>query len=514
MSEPQPKSPSKPQESADDVLQDSFRRLQQAEQLRQVGRLDQAQAICEALLERHPNYWGTLHTLGLTLADKESHKEALDYLVRAQMLDPQNWMTLTALSGVYLRLDAIEMAARTIAQAMQIEPKDPSVLLMRADIYREDCEYELARDAYRQALAADPNLFAAAIGLGWCCAEIGDHAEAAGIFEDLIHRGMHVLEPLRALAAFPASVVHIDLLSRLDRVARDVGESEAEFSESLAFIRAIGLHRAGRTAEAWEEVKTANQKIALRAQKALTQSTERREASLAALNAFDGSSRGDTAAQPISLFVLGPSRSGKTTMERLIGTLAGVKRGYESRIIETTVRRTFDVSALPSDNRLEHLPAPGYQMCREIYREELAKRIGSARLFTNTNSGCVFVAAQIARIFENVRFVFVKRNFEDNLLQIYLRKYQIGNPYAYDLKAARDHLLWYNQMVDLMAAKFPAITRVVSYEDMLANPAGALRTAAELCGLPSPIGSLPPLDGDVGSAGPYREFIAAALRAP
>src|SRR5579863_9668440 len=181
MSEPQPKSPSEPQESADDVLQDSFRRLQQAEQLRQVGRLDQAQAICEALLERHPNYWGALHTLGLTLADKESHKEALDYLVRAQMLDPQNWMTLTALSGVYLRLDAIEMAARTITQAMQIEPKDPSVLLMRADIYREDCEYELARDAYCQALAAEPNLFAAAIGLAWCCADIGEDAEAARI---------------------------------------------------------------------------------------------------------------------------------------------------------------------------------------------------------------------------------------------------------------------------------------------------------------------------------------------
>src|SRR5579863_4498295 len=170
MSDPQPKNSSE-QGAADDSLQDSFRRLQQAEQLRQVGRLDQAQAICESLLERHPHYWGALHTLGLTLADKENHKEALNYLVRAQMLDPQNWMTLTALSGVYLHLGAMEMAARTITQAMRIEPKDPSVLLMRADIYREECEYELARDTYRQALAANPDLFAAAIGLAWCCAD-------------------------------------------------------------------------------------------------------------------------------------------------------------------------------------------------------------------------------------------------------------------------------------------------------------------------------------------------------
>src|SRR5271155_5384743 len=76
-------------------LQESFIRLQQAEQLRQRGKLDQAQAICESLVQLHPDYTGALHTLGLVLGDKEKHLQALEYLVRAAMLNPRSWTTLT-----------------------------------------------------------------------------------------------------------------------------------------------------------------------------------------------------------------------------------------------------------------------------------------------------------------------------------------------------------------------------------------------------------------------------------
>ena len=140
--------------SAASSLQENFIRLQQAEQLRQRGRFDDAQSICESLLQSHPDYAGALHTLGLIAGDREDHQQALNYLVRAAMLNPHNWMTLTALSGVYLRLGAVEMAKQAIGQAMLIEPKQAGVLLLQGDILREDREYDLARDAYREALAS------------------------------------------------------------------------------------------------------------------------------------------------------------------------------------------------------------------------------------------------------------------------------------------------------------------------------------------------------------------------
>src|SRR5712691_7185779 len=101
-------------------LQDSFIKLDEAEQLRQQGKLDRAQKICEALVREHPDYMAALHTLGLVLADRENYEQALNCLVRAVMLDPRSWTTLTALGGVYLRLEAKEMAALALEQARAI----------------------------------------------------------------------------------------------------------------------------------------------------------------------------------------------------------------------------------------------------------------------------------------------------------------------------------------------------------------------------------------------------------
>ena len=198
-------------------------------------------------------------------------------------------------------------------------------------------------------------------------------------------------------------------------------------------------------------------------------------------------------------------------MEKLVSGLAGVKRGYENPIVELAVRRTFQLSALTTDTRLSQLPPPAHPLCRRIYLLELRRRSGQARIFTNTNSGGIFEASSIATVFERTRFILVKRKLDDNLLQIYLRKYGEANAYAYDLKAAREHIAWYHQMIDLMAAKFPNIVRIIHYEDMVAHPDLALQMAADLCGASVHDAHSTTITGDPGCAAPYREFISAEL---
>jgi tetratricopeptide (TPR) repeat protein len=79
------------------------------------------------------------------------------------------------------------MAARTLEQAKAIDPRDAKALLMFGDIRR--IATTSAREAYRQALAVEPDLAPAAIGLDWCCSNLGDYVEAAEIFEGLMARG-------------------------------------------------------------------------------------------------------------------------------------------------------------------------------------------------------------------------------------------------------------------------------------------------------------------------------------
>ncbi len=97
------------------------------------------------------------------------------------------------------------------------------------------------------------------------------------------------------------------------------------------------------------------------------------------------------------------------------------------------------------------------------------------------------------------------------MLRMYMRRYARGNIHSYDLTSTRDHIVWYDQMIDLLAQKLPDAVRIIHYEDMVADPTGALRVAAELCGLPMPAGPLPAVGDDRGCAEPYREFMAAEL---
>src|SRR5262249_44706490 len=145
----------------------------------------------------------------------------LDCLIRAVMLNPRSWTTLTVLGGVYLRLGAREMAAQALEQARGLQPLSAEVLTALAEVYAEEREYEVAKQTYLQALALDETSAAAAEGLGLICASIGEDEEAARGLEHLVERGIHSIEVLLRLANLPRSLVSVDVLAAMDSVVRD-----------------------------------------------------------------------------------------------------------------------------------------------------------------------------------------------------------------------------------------------------------------------------------------------------
>src|SRR5262245_28533234 len=356
-----------------DPVRDAFLSVQRAEQLRLARQFDQAQVLCEGLLREYPDYTAALHTLGLVRLDKGDYQRALDSLVRAAMYDPQNWGTLIALSAVYLKLQAPEMAAQTLERARAINSDDVGVFLTLGEIYTQEREYELGRDIFGKALAREPNLAPAAMGLAEACKYLGEFAEAAKVLQGMIARGQRSLDVLVALAGVPAAVVEADLLSELDRVAGDdEGYDKAEFESFVAYVRATALDRAGRAAEAWQGILSSKRAMFPAVRAELRAVAAREQVSLARLLEHPARSGGEADGMPISLFILGPSRSGKTTMERLVGTLDGVKRGYENPGVDHVVRRAFQAAALLVD-RLESLPAQYHPIFAGLYGQEIAR---------------------------------------------------------------------------------------------------------------------------------------------
>jgi len=496
-----------------DVFRETRRQLEQAEAQRKQRNFDRAESICSLLVRHHPDYFGALHTLGLIYADKRDYRRAVGYLAQAAMLNPRSWMTLTALAGVYLRLDAPEMAARTLEQARTLRPKEPSILVTLGEIYREEREYELARHSYGQALEVDAGMKEAAIGLALTCALVGRYAEASDLLDRLLSNNAPSLSLLAALAGLPPSFVRKNLITEIDKVKRSPEENKSDFENGLAFLRAAALDQAGRYADAWGQAITANRVTAATINDALAAEVIRERANLGWLRtlATANSKAISDERQPISLFILGPSRSGKTTMESLVSILDGVKCGYENPSLENAISLTYRGAGLLTAYSLEHLPPQFYPQVRDVYMEELARRAGVARVFTNTHPAYIHDAARLAALLPNVRFIIMQRNVDETVLRVFMRAYRRANYYAYDIKSAYKHIEWYYEMGHVLAEKFPAITRVIRYEDMVSDPAAALGIAAELCGLPMTDKPLPQIGDDRGCAESYREFMSAAL---
>jgi tetratricopeptide (TPR) repeat protein len=179
------------------------------------------------------------------------------------MQNPRSWQALTALSTVYLELGASEMAAQSLEKARLINPQDPSIFATLGEIYWAEREYELAYDAYRNALDLDPSLQVAAIGFGNCCTQLGRYAEDAKVFAGLVKQGSRSLIALAALAGLPRSLISLDVLSELKKITPDKNANKAEFENSVAVIRTAALDRAGRPQEAWQSLVPANRSIFL-----------------------------------------------------------------------------------------------------------------------------------------------------------------------------------------------------------------------------------------------------------
>jgi len=495
--------------------QRAAQRLAEAETCRRTGKLDRAQLLCEALLQTYPDYVGALQTLGVTHLSKRNYRQALSCFIQAAMLCPKDCINLTNLATAYLQLGAWELAAQTLEQARQINPEDVSVDFTLAAVYREEREYELAAAAYRKVLDRLPTHGEAALGLGDCCSHLGRSAEAAIALKQAHACKPHSAGIVYAMSQLPVSAVDTNILEALKKVRKEEQQNQDDFETFVAFTRAAALDRQGRHADAWMALEEANRrefpkhKAEYRKQIARMEAA-RRDANQIAPTA-DASQKAPQS-HPLSIFIVGPSRSGKTTVERLIGQLDGARCGYENRLVERASRRTSQLSGLLTMRNPSDLPTALDDKFREFYLGELREFARGAQIVTDTYPAMIPYVGRVATVLPNVRFIFVRRDEYDCALRMFMKHYRAGNDYAYNIKTIFHYVSWYYEMVDLWLKKFPEITLIIDYDEMVAEPEAALGRIVKLCDAGGGAGVPSDLGDDRGCSQPYRTLIDTALR--
>jgi hypothetical protein len=296
----------------------------------------------------------------------------------------------------------------------------------------------------------------------------------------------------------------IDILSELDRLADSALKSDPARSSTYLFARATALDRAGQYDAAWELMVKANRMVSQSLKTALVADVNRREDGMRRLrNMSPARLLPHQPDLPISLFILGPSRSGKTVLENLLAAQAGVKPGCEDPIVEIAIRRTLQNAGLPPATALPAIPKSLLPAFRKTYLDELGRRAGTRKVFTITVAERIEDIAILASEIPNVRIAIVGRDPDDNALRIFMTKYMQGNAYAYALGSIRNYLAWYNDMSLLVCERFPAIARAVRYEEIVSAPSHALADVSVLCDIQVTSATNSTVFNDVGCARNY-----------
>lgn len=456
--------------------------------LRDVGRLDDAEAAIRKAIELRGDHPAACLNLGNVLTDKACHKEAAEFYHKALAADAALSEAFEYLTGAYQSLGDPVLALETARQWVSAEPESPRALWVLAGALASAEAFDEALATYEQAqsLTDDPVLQAKILF---------EVSQLPGRAPDPVH--LQTLEDISAKT---------DELNAVD--------PDVDIRSQIAFGRAAMLDKLGRVDEAWAEFSAANARLDASLGEVWRGEVSTRRNALEDAKRWTQSTNGDAEtpdALPVSLFILGASRSGKSTVEKVAGSLENVTRAYESLLVLELAAAASEAEVQPGSARLSALDVGARTRFTQTYREAVQDAAGSQMVVTNTHPHYIFEAGQIVELVPKARFVFVERDREDTALRIFMKLYNAGtNAYAYDLGKIYDYLDWTGAMFDAWEAKLGDRVLRLRYEEVVSEPDVARQKLAALCGIPGQGAENPALGDDRGAAAPYAQFLAAA----
>jgi hypothetical protein len=188
--------------------------------------------------------------------------------------------------------------------------------------------------------------------------------------------------------------------------------------------------------------------------------------------------------------VLGPSRSGKSTLERLLCSERTFKSGLEGRGAAFARSYLEDIAA--SEAHSPRSASVGRQVFEALFpsgTEALFE--GHHEVVTITNPFLLSAAHLIFDLYPNSSFIFLHREAIDNAAEVYARDYSNRYAFAYSPRAALDYVNLYQEAAAILAEKMGHRALRVSYDDLLTSPGSIVKSVCEMLEMPPRNTSIP-----------------------
>jgi hypothetical protein len=131
---------------------------------------------------------------------------------------------------------------------------------------------------------------------------------------------------------------------------------------------------------------------------------------------------------------------------------------------------------------LSDLPPNGKLDFLRRYNSHVEEICKGRQVFTDTSPSRISDAWDIANLFPNSFFVFVKRSPIDTAVSIFRQYYNSGVTSAYDAETIRHYLAWYEDMQTVLTEQLGDRSIVVHHENFMSNPQEELTRIESMLG--------------------------------
>jgi tetratricopeptide (TPR) repeat protein len=433
---------------------------------KEIGEPERAVNSYDKAISLKPDYAEAFYNRGNTLKELDRLDEALASYNEAISLKPDYAEAFYNRGNTLNELDRLDEALASYDKAISLKPDYAKVFYNRGTTLKELDRFDEAMASYDKAISLKPDYAQAYCGRGWLYYRIEEWTSASVNFDAALNHEPTSNSAMSGLSLLPPGVVSPDKI----RDCLEVEATEWKDRADYLFTRANLLSSLGNYAKAFDALEKANQKRV----------TDGNLNSQSWKENFDRISMELISWKPIQLqnssshqkllVILGPSRSGKTTLERMLSNNSSFFRGFEgcraSQAVESIRGLAEEIRQHSTYKNDSYLTLNKFLF--PAYVEALAQQ--EYRLYTITNPHLLPAVPAMADIHGGAYFIFVSRNSIDNAAEIFAKDYSDQPSYAYQAATALDYVERYNETAKQLARKLGSRALEVKFDEVVQRP--------------------------------------------
>lgn len=437
--------------------------------LKEQGKLNAAVQAYKEAISKLPEYADAYNNLGSAYREQGNFEDAIKAYKKSLSISPDYLKAYHNMGITQKEQGKLEDAIQTYEKALLIDPNYAEAYNNIGVILKEQGKLEEAIQAYKKSLSIFPNYADAHVNMGNAFKEQGKLAGAIKSYRHALSIKPSHTFAMKNLVKMPVGCLRQDDLACLNNIFKENSSNFKSLIDREFFEAGYHMH-IGETDSAFSKFRIAN-KIKLSTLGSILDNFG--EVAKNHIQKIKQWEPGPLPKNDISLkkiFILGPSCSGKSTLEAILSKNPKIKPLFESHKI------------IPNDN--SKLKVGGKLNFESVFFENENKLIKKGyKAVTATDPDLLHLAPVLFDKLPNTYFIFIDRDQKNIAPEIFTKDYENGHYYSYDPVKILDYLHFYRTAVDILEEKrLPTLCRI-SFEQIVEDPVKVIETVSNFTSL-------------------------------